>query len=474
MVATSARSLRPMRTSIAVSWTVLLLLAGCDYNNDGPPEPDATLPLGGSVDASLRPNLLDAGQLPTTSGAGLRTDAGRELLDAALAERNESFESALALDQTGALQDILHSGQSNYFRFEATGQDFYELKTRADAFSPDVVMYLYDEARTLIATNDQGSLWPGDPIDARLVVQVPRAGRYYVKVEDPSTPPDFFTRTSLALRYYKLDFRRLDSASEGVAWAERAGPVPVRFTLDADSQYSFVTVVGRLEGGREGGFVIAGQTDRALIGHVLASGTMGNGSSSNPGPVRVRNLQDGRLLGEVDGTNSHLALDPPIGEGSYAVTVGAPVSVGANAFYALDLVLLPDNPREQAEASNGVLMGAEPLALQGSGQRRGLLLSDVAGGDVDYYSFAAAKGETAYVGCQGQSAGSGVRALELELRDAADRAVATGQESASHDLAIDGFSIAATGTYYVRLASNHGMQTGDAEPWVRCVVMVGQ
>ncbi|MDB4985932.1 MAG: hypothetical protein JWN04_1110 [Myxococcaceae bacterium] len=448
---------------------------GCDYNNDGPPLPDAGAQ-STMLDAGPRTSFGDAGGSADGGDGGHDHDAAGSF-DAsdvgASVVRNESFESALALELGGSvLQDIRHSQQSNYFAFEIPSPGFYELKTSHGDFSPDVVLSLYDGARTLFAQNDDGSLWPGDAVDARLVVHLSTAGHYFVKVDDPSTPADFFRGDGLALRFYRLDLRALELTAQGVTYSHTGITPRVQFARDAQSGYGYTTLVGVMQPATTDMFAIASSNAQAMIGHLLASGTMGNGSTASEGPVRLSNTMTGQVLGDVDGTPAHLQLFPPLGDGSYLLGVGMPATLGANAFYAIDLVVLPDNPREQAELGNAGLAGAEPITFDGSGQRRGLLLSDVQGQDVDYYSFAGSQGETVYASCAGESQGSGVRELHVELRDSADQTLSTAVESATRDLDISAFALPAAGRFYLRLSSQHAASSGIAEPWVRCAVMI--
>jgi hypothetical protein len=451
----------------------LLAAGGCDYNNDGtlPEEPEAGFPVAFVPDATAPSSVLDGGPLGGLD-AQVTLDAMTSL-DALVSTPNESFDTALPIEESvGALQDILHSAQTNYFSFDAPTAGFYELRTSAHDFSPDVVLKLYDPRRTLIAQNDQGSLWPGDSVDARLVVRLPSAGRYTVAVADESTPADFFTNGSFRVRYYQLSVRALPEGAAGVTY-EGTGPVPItQLRTDEGSGYRYVTLLGTLEANTVDSFTLSAPSGQALIGHLLAGGTLGNGSRSNPGSVRLTDSQ-ARLLAEIDGTLGHLQLFPPLVGGDYVLTASAPPEIEGNAYYALDLVLLPDNPREQHEADNGALSGAEPVLLEGASRRRGLLLSEVPGGDVDYYSFSGLRAERAQVSCEGEAAGSGVRMLRAELRDAADKLLVTALESAVHDLDIASFTLPADGRYYLRLSSDHVLREGEAAPWVRCVVLVG-
>jgi len=439
-----------------------------------------------SADGAVRPSVpgpTDDDDLDDASAAPSRSlDAG-SLIDAAITQkpidrpdggasksRNESFETALPIEPgSSRLQDVVHEKQSNFFTFEAASVGFYEFKTESSDFSPDVVLKVYDASRTLIAQNDNGSLFPGDEVDARLVLRLPKPGRYFVEVSDPYTPARYFN-SELSLLFYHLDARELVPGAVGVSHAGST-VAEARFSIDETSGYSFVTLVGALEPSGVDEFSFTGLENQALIGHLLPSGMQGNGSSATTAQVRVLNT-DRRLLGVLDGQHGEAQIFPPVTTGTHTVTVAAPPTVGDNGFYAVDLVMLPDNPREQAETANAQLSGAEALMFDGPGRRRALFLSDVPDADVDYYRLDAAKGESIVVSCEGQSAGSGVRDLKVELRDEADQVLSVAVESPAHEHDLDRWVVTTPGVYYVRLSSVLVSAAQEAEPWVRCVVLV--
>ena len=469
------------------AWTHSLVLAcaalasACDFNNEGTAleTPDsAAVPTPAPADAGpVVMASMDAGPTDLLD-AQLHSDAAPSVdaaADAAPLEviRNATFETATELFLPARmLQDIVRSAQKNYFVFEAEAGGFYELQTGTGQFSPDVSLFFYDENHKLLAQNDQGSLWPGDSIDARLIVRTPEAGRYFVRVDDSSTAPSFFTESSFLVRYYTLAVRALMAGSAGITYVDAGTPAAATFAFDADSTYLYTTVLGMLRPSQVETISVAGLADRALIGHVLEPGPAGDGSTGGAGPVQIRRNSDQQLLASSPGTPGQLQIFPPVASDVYSLLVNAPPVVGDNGFFAVDLVMLPDNPREQHEADNGVLAQAEPVMLTGRGYARGLFLSDVPGGDVDYFSFPATAGESALLSCTGESSGSGVRQLHVELRDAMDQTLATAVESPNHDLNISAFAIPTTGTYAVRLSSDHTAAAGEAEPWVRCAIQL--
>jgi hypothetical protein len=445
-----------------------LLLAACG----GGPWPSAKQKLV----AAARDTAYESSRAAEQEAAS-PPDAGAAAPDAAAFMRkppeNVSFETALRVQTDGSnhLQDEQSADQLDYYVFSGTAGEFYELRTDTGDFTPDNVISLYDAEHTLIAENDSGSIWPGDAIDARLVVRVPSSGDYYVAVEDRLTPPEFF-HSSFPLLYYHLSVRALGADATAVAHEGDAAPATVAFVQDATSGYGYATLLGEFGAGDDA-FTFIGSTDQALIGHALPSGSSGNGGSAQGGRVRVATA-DEHGLAEIDRGRGQENIRPPVTDGTFRVTLSADGDLGANAFYAVDLVLLPDNPREQNDADNGALAGAETVAMKGGNRRRGLLLSTLPAKDIDYYQFDAAQNEHVSVLCEGESGGSGVRGLRAELRDDADTMLASALETEVANLQINAVQVGAAGTYYLRLTSDATPKAPVNEPWVRCAIIASR
>jgi len=389
---------------------------------------------------------------------------------------NLSFETAKRIepDAKPLLQDEVAADQVDYYVFTGMAGEFFEISTDRGSFTPDLVVSLHDAERTLIATNDDGSLWPGDGFDARLVVRLPADGDYYIRVEDLYTPDEFFN-SDFALVFYHLELRALRDGVPGIALAHGAEPSPVEFALDERTGYLYATLLGEL-GAEPGTFDFTGSEARALIGRVLASGSDGNGSSALGGEVELLDAEQ-QLIAHIDRSSGQVALDPPVEAVPYRLLVKTGGELGDNPFYALDVVLLPDNPREQSEADNGVLAGAESLMLEGQFSRRGLVLATLPENDVDYFKVDAIALESILVVCEGESGGSGVRGLNAELRDDADQVLASATETSSANLNIERTQVERDGTYYLRLTSaTPPVIAGDGAilPWARCALIVGR
>jgi hypothetical protein len=421
----------------------------------------------GMTDAAP-PETTDAAP-PETTDAAVQHDAGptRPL------PTNVSFETAKRLEPDGTppLQDEVSATQVDYYVFAGSAGQFVELSTDRMTFSPDVVISLYDADHTLLAQNDEGAIWPGAPVDARLVARLPADGDYYVTVDDPYTPPEFF-QASFSLLYYHLRLHPIADGIDGFAIADGSEPHAAAFAHDDKTGYDFLTLVGEL-GDEPNVFDLDGLAAHALIGHVQLSGTMGNGSSAAGGEVQISDA-DGHVLAHIDRGQDQAAIDPPVEAASYQVTVSAGGELGDAPYYVLDFVMLDDNLREQDEAGNSELAGAEPVDLQGTISRRGLVLVELPEADVDYFKLDAMASEQIAVSCEGESGGSGVRGLTAELRDDSEQVLGSATETATANLQMPPVTVSRTGTYYVRLTSETPKaDTGSVAPWTRCAVRTG-
>jgi hypothetical protein len=410
----------------------------------------------------------DAGETP------LR-DAAADVADAAISPDaagpmamplNDSFETARVLDlaKNPPLQDVKHAGQSDYYSFEGEAGAFYALSTEIGQFTPDTIIDLYDPDQELLAENDDGERWPGDATDSRLVVRLARSGTHYVRVQnhinaDPVLPPVF----------YHLTVQRLDVDAENATLQPSDEPAQVHFAHDAKTGYAYTTLIGDFATVHLAAFDVEAMKDQVMVGHVLPVGPQNSGSTAAVGLVRITD-DDDHALGQIDGRKHQEFVHPPLGAGTYHVTAELVNEPGDNGFFAIDVVLIGDNPREQADADNDAFDSAEEVEFQ---QGRALLLASLASDDVDYFTFEHPVAGSVTVVCEAESGGSGVRGLHAELRDADDKVLTAADEVPETNLAIENFSVPEAGTYYLRLSSTTKTSDEKIEPWVRCVILLG-
>jgi hypothetical protein len=424
---------------------------------------DAEAPGVDRSDAALDGSAATDGAAPEDAAS----DAGDGLVNGRRPRTNLDFESAqrVQTDDSRVLQDVVGVRQSDFYVFTGKAGVFYEMKTDSTDFSPDLVMTLFDADKHPIAENDSGSLWPGDAIDARLVVRLAHDGDYFVRLEDRTTPAGFFMQ-SFALLYYHLQVRELGADATGATHDASSAPNQVRFSHDDKSGYDYSTVVGTYDAHGKDVFSIAGLHENALIGHVLSTAIV---TPDRTGHFAVTD-QDKHVLAQIDLGARQENIQPPITDGAYQLTIDGADGPSDSA-YAVDLVLLPDNPREQNDLTNGVLANAETLAMSGNSYRRGFILATQPAADIDYFKFQVSQDQYISVICEAESAGSGVRDLRAELRNDADKLLTAASETATDKLQIDNLQVMLSGTYYLRLSSKTP-KSDAAEPWTRCVVTV--
>jgi hypothetical protein len=414
----------------------------------------------GHADAGI---AVESGATVTPAADGAATDSG----DVPFVPTNTSFDTATPV-VTGkpALQDVVAGKQKSYFSFEGKAGAFYSLSTEVSQYSPNNVLFLYDADQTLIAQNDDGARWPGDSIDARLVVRLPHDGTYYAMAVDETLTDDYFPPGAFVLVYYHLT---LDALVEGPGVGTE-GHTAV-FAHDDTSGYSYATLIGEFHADEDTVFPFTGVADQALIGRFLLPGKDGDGSTALGGRAQVT-TSDGHVVASIDRARGQADIHPPVAAGTYSMAMSPVGELGDNAFVAADVVMLAENPRETASTTNDTVAGAEAMDMKGSLFRRGLILSTLGAKDVDYFKFDANEGESVLFGCEAESAGSGVTGLSVEFRDAADAALQTATETVNETVFIQPSAVPKTGTYYLRLSSAATVAS-TTEPWVRCVVSIG-
>ncbi|HEX6243511.1 MAG TPA: PPC domain-containing protein, partial [Polyangiales bacterium] len=325
-------------------------LAGACQDAPRPPAEDAEPPDSDvpDDDAEIEPELDAAEPDPLDAGADAADVDATGFVDASAADAGPdaaerpgvipgmSFADALRVETQGMplLVNERSAEQVDYFVFHAEADAFYELTTDRSLYSPDNVIRLYDSARRVVATNDDGSIWPGDNIDSRLVVHTAQAGDYYLRVEDLYTPPEFFG-SDFTLLYYYLRVRRVGDDTPGFARVRADGCGSPVFRHDDRSGYDYITLLGMFSAGGAS-CTFTGLADRALIAHVPASGAEHDGSSFGGGRVRVAN-GDGGVVAEIDRTRGQENIHPPLGAGSYAVRLdpGEAPALGENPYYSV-------------------------------------------------------------------------------------------------------------------------------------------
>lgn len=450
---------------------VALACAGCGADASAPADSgaeevayaDAAPPVDGAIDA----------EVDGASDADTDADAEVEEVDPTVLT-NFSFDDAKPIEPgpVGALQPVQSADQVDYFSFDAEAGEVYVLATARGRFSPNNVIAFYDPSREKVAENDVGGIWPGDLVDARLIVRARESGTHYVVIEDRMLPPGAFGNEDVPTFYYRVTVAHLEPSMPGVVFEEASSSgdaASVEFLDDEDFGVAYVTVIGELSEGQTDRFMLHGRAGQVLVGHVLPGGIAGNGSTLLDGVVGLRDASE-HLVAEIDRGLGTQNLHPPVADAAYTLSVRSDGTLGDNAFYAIDLVLLPDNPSEEA-TDNDTVESAQAIVLKGGFLRRGTILAELPALDQDYFAFEAQLNDRVDVRCEGESAGSGVRDLHAEIRDSEDIVLGEASEAVDTGLFLTGVTVGDPGTYYLRLSSATPESAAAAPAWVRCAVI---
>jgi hypothetical protein len=450
-----------MRQAPAPLWLVCCAFMACSGNERETPfdagAPDAAQELDAQLNAQLDAQDEAGNGPPSWHSAP-----------------HSSFETARRIEPDGTthLQDELSATQVDHYVFAARAGAYYEITTDALRFSPDNRIELFDAERKQLADNDQGSAWPGDGIDARIIFRATRSEDHYVRVEDLWTPPEAFS-SDLPLLFYHLRVRELASGP-GVAIA--GDGAPAELAVDAASGYSHALLLGAADF-EEDVFELHGLAANVLVGRMLRDEVAAAGEPNDLwAEVRVTD-KAGQPYAIVERAREQYDFHPPIDAADYEVHVVAKEagrSVEAHAFYALEVVLIPDNPGELADEANATPQGSELIAMEGSSIRRGLLLATLPDeSDIDYFYFQGFAGGFAQVICEAESGGSLVRGLEARLEDAEGRVVVTGSETYAFNLELVAEDLASPDVF-LRLSSMTESQPEPRAAWARCGIQVAR
>lgn len=384
----------------------------------------------------------------------------------------DSFDTARSIaidDATGALV-LLESGeQVDYFQFEGIEGQWMVLSTADGPFSPDAVISLYDADGRRLAENDDGSIWPRDAFDARLVTRLPSTGRYFVTVEDRTTPAEVIT--TFPQLYYRLTIFRLTEQTPSVQFE---GEEPEQLQLRAlDTEFGSVrttTILGTFSDAADVdryGFEL--ESARALMVSMRTAGPAGSGSTASAGEVWVRRTDDDALVARIEPVNGQVVLMPALDAGRYDLSVQHEgTAAGPNDFYSVDVAFFEDNPAEQDDAANDSMTSPDPLL---DGDSRAFVLSQLPPGDVDHFSLAVPEGLAAKVLCSSRSQGSGVVGLTARVLDLEGNPLGTATETAQQRLTIDAALGPPGGEALLELSSSAQLPE-LVGTWVRCGVFL--
>ncbi len=423
--------------------------------------------------------MTDAG--PADAGADLgHPDLGHDAgpPDAGALDTNNSFADAVTLTlgaATGAMDTIGAIDDKDYFKFEATADQWITLSTTANpddvSGMVDTVITLYDASMVQVAENDDAL--PRASTDSEIIYHVITAGTYYVEVQDFSDWVNMSPEAHPA-DVYEVNVGELNIAATGITQDpelgnDAASAAPLEFFTSGGG-----LLVGMFENVADVDVYTVTTTETQIFqATFMPAGDTGYGSTTPAGAAWVTNMAGTEILARLSDLSVLNELSPSLAAGSYLLWINRPAgTVGANDFYVTKVLRGTENPAELEEATNGVLATPEFIPLTAPAGttdiRSGFVLAQLPAGDTDYYSIDVLAGEQVSGACGAETSGSGLRGLSLALLDSTGASLATATETtADSGAVIRATTVTAPGTYIFRLtaASQDATVTGS---WARC------
>ena len=427
--------------------------------------------------------MTDAGPLPGDSGPPPSDTGPRD----AGPPGNNSFETAGTVTLGTPLNErIERAGDVDFFRFEGTAGQWIQILASAPAESDpraDTVVTLFDSAMMQIAENDDAQ--PRSDTDSEIIVRLPSAGTYYVRVQEYSSwiTDDMVEPAGGASYGYELTVGEIPSTATQVLIEpatdfgdDAASATAIRFASVTGGRFGLV--LGGFDSGTDVdvlSFTVAAMADAPHNFDVIVmpEGNTGYGSTNGPGRVWITNADGTEIIARATIGEAVTGVNPSLAAGDLLLFVEAS-GAGSNDHYVVKVFdANEDNPVETAELTNGSFATAEPLTMEAIPADEGVTGERVFIGprlgadDVDYFSFSVMAGREVSISCGSRTSGSGVVGLVAELRDGTEAVLGTSTETATENAFIDAVAVPAAGTYYLRItkASQDAAVTGD---WVRC------
>lgn len=394
---------------------------------------------------------------------------------------NSTFETAdpIEIGSKGAFDMVDGREDVDFFSFDGREGEWIEI--RSSYFDPftfsDTRLTLFDPARAQIAYNRYVDSIQGENLLARIVTRLPATGKYFVEVGDPDGPP-YDAGLSQA---YHLKVDELTAQPDGFAVEADGEPdtTPVTFhawNIDpviVDDSFMVGTFSDTNDIDRFS-FTVTGDI-HALSAEVFESGALADGSTTSAGKVWITDEAGTTIIARIDNTSGQSFLGPPLDPGNYMLWVAHPdTPIGTNDFYVVRTLLLPENPREAADATNGTVGSAEPFAVTG-GNASASILAHIGDQDVDYFRFDGQAGQTISTFCESARSGSGLVGLTVSIRDETDGILLEATETPASQAApgtavsLDHVPIPPSGSIYVR-TTKESQLPDVAGDWVRCAL----
>lgn len=430
------------------------------------------------------PVLDDAGTQPDAPAIGDHDAASPETRDAG--PSGDSFDSARPVAANSTVSDAIATpGNVDYWRFEGTAGQWIAISTTANADDEidmiDTVITLFDSTRTQIAENDDAQ--PRVSTDSEILIRLPSTGVFYVTVQDFSSwiTDDDIDNEGEADFVYELAIGELNTGSTAITVdAEPGDDAATAGTLAFGGTSNNVAFLfGTFNDATDVdvfSFTVPGTEPRALTGYLMPVGADGYGSTRAPLRAWVTNADDTEIIARIEPrAGQQFEISPPVAGGAqYRLWIDAGGgTAGANDHYVFKAFLSTENTPEAETTpnSNDTTATATAVTLTTTeGANRAFILSTLASGDVDIYSFPVTAGQQVSAYCGAQSSGSGVRGLSAAIISEDGTVLAMGTETAIDGASVPGVAPSPAGTYYLRLQA----LSQDAEvagAFVRCGIV---
>lgn len=409
-----------------------------------------------------------------------------------------------------AAQGVLaEPNDKDYFKLALKKGDWVNIGTEAN---PDddpglvdtVVALLSEDGKEVFAEVDDS--FPRASTDSNFDFHVPADGTYCFQVQefsawagnDPEGDPNF--AYALVVVPYDADnlsvFEGLSEDSEPnnePAQAQTLAQRALSTGQEASTMYGLLDPTADVD-------VFKFKAPAGALGMYLnfqpSGSTNGNGSTGNIGLVNIWNSDASMLLAQLDygQATAQVSSDGSYGFASVPVTAEtdyliqinrkAGAAQGANDFYVFTGYTGDQlNPQETDDTLNATAAGAETMSgminANDPTMTNHFLGGGIPAGDVDYWKFDAAAGDTVSVACSARRAGAGVEDFTVSLVDKDDKVLQTEVEDPSKDLlwssdspnmSMNSVKLTAAGTYYLKLNATKAVENGATLAYYLCGV----
>ncbi len=399
-----------------------------------------------------------------------------------LADGNDTRDTAQAMEGNQVDGVIATPGDIDWYSFTAEAGQWVAMGTEAnrndDPTKIDTVITLYDADGNQVAENDDA--YPRQNTDSELITRLMATGTYYVEVQEFTSWQNETNEGDPSYTYRLfVNVLATEDIGRNAIYGEESDSSTALDSVKVNGNWQASLILSDLADANDVdkySFTVDDEEKVHFSAQLMPLGTDGYGSTATgtrmwltPADSPETIVSRVAHVGKTDKVSpGGLAL------GDYHLWVQhSGDAVGANDFYVIKFGLSGDNPPETEDETNGTLDTAEALvASDDNGVTRYFVLANMDAGDVDYFSFDLAQGNSISIACGSASSGSGVEGFRAELRGGDDNVIAGADEN-DEGLYIRQIDGQPAGTYYLRLSST-GVSSEVTGRWARCGVHTGR